>query len=186
MPLPALPANNTPQIVVSYTTGRIEHSFLVRTENLIAPSFALGHVFDILDTLSPVLPSLWAVTGVTLQEQGATFTLPIDPGPLTGFNGTNGDTTIPQSQEPRQISWTGRSVETGRDVRWGLFGLFGDTPATYRLSESGLANRVGAVCDLLAAASTAGVFVAIDGANVLWNRYANVNYNSYWETAARG
>lgn len=186
MPLPALPANNTARLFVDYTTGRLNHSLVVRYDGILSLSQVTTGVATFLEAVRNVLPQQWAVTGARVQEAGSLFSLPTALGDLDGFVGTNGSPTVNENDEPRQVTFTGRSLASGRNVRVGLFGLLFTTPSTYRLTRDGLATNVGSALDVLAAQSFGGVFVAIDGANVLWNQYANVNYNSYWESDARG
>lgn len=186
MALPPLPANNTARHFIDYTTGRKNHSLVVRSDDGVNTGEVLSRTFDFLTELAPLLPSLWVVTGVRRQAAGSEFSLPVDPGALTEFAGTNGDNLMPIQDEPRQVTFTGRSLVTGRFTRVGVFGLIFSTPASYRLPTSGLGGIVSNALSALVSASFNGSFVAIDGANVQWNAYANVNYNSYWETEARG
>lgn len=186
MPLPALPANNTKRIFVDYTTGRLPHTFTCRVADGVSNAAALGLIQGFLAAVQNTLPSSWAVTGAREQPEGALFTLPIPLGALDGFVGTNGASLVPANEEPREVRWTGRSLVSGRDVSVALYGLIFITPSTFRITPEGLSGNVGEALTALAEASFNGAFVAIDGANVLWNQYANTNFNSYWESEARG
>lgn len=186
MALPPLPANNTARLFVDYTTGVYPHSLVCRLRAGVSVLTGLGAVAAFLAPLQDNLPQNWAVTGARFQAAGAAFSLPVALGELTGFEGTNGEFFVGANQEPRQTNFTGRSIETGRDVRVGLFGLVYITPGNFRLTRDGISLSVGAALDELATAQESGAFCAIDGATVLWNQYGNVNYNSYWETEVRG
>lgn len=186
MALPPLPLNNTARYFIDYTTGRKDHSLIVRVGPASAPAQVDQAVFSILGTLQQVLPQNWRVTGARFQNARTEFTLPASLPLTEGLVGTSGDFLLPHNEEPRQVTFTGRSSTTGRKTRFGIFGVNFITPATYRATPEGISGRVGAVLSLLGPFSQDGYFVAIDGSPVLWNQYANVNYNSYWETEARG
>ena len=104
------------------------------------------------------------------------------PADLANFIGSNGF-ALPEREEPKESIWVGRSPTSGRRTRLSLYGAVYDTPANYRFGPGeSLLSGAGTIGDLNAPAN---VFLAIDGSKPNWYTYVNVNYNSYWETAAR-
>lgn len=186
MPLPALPQNNTTRYFVDYTTGRYEHTLVFRTDEGVGNAEANTAIYAVLEAIGPILPNNWQVVGCRLQLAGELFSLPVSLGDVDGFVGTSTSGQIEAKEEPRQLNFVGRSRSSGRQVRLGFYGAAFTTPGNYRLATVGLSGVIGNTVDALNAASFGGVAVAIDGAYALWKSYANVNYNSYWETEARG
>lgn len=185
MALPPLPDNNTERIFVAYTTGRNEHEFVMRVADGADISGYSDAILNFLTPLAPILCGDWRIVGARRQEKNSEFSLPLTIPGLSEFAGTAAAAQVPPELEPRQFKWTGRSASTGRNVSVGLYGIVGATPATFRYvlpaDSAPMANaRLGLVDD-----SFGGFFVAIDGANVVWKSYVNVQFNSYWETRAR-
>lgn len=185
MPLPPLPENNTERIFVAYTTGRNEHEFVMRVADGVSPTFYFDAINNFLSPLLPILPNQWQITGARRQEKNSLFSLPIDIPGLEEYKGTNAAALLAAELEPRQTKWTGRSLSTGRNVNVGLYGLIYNTPTTYRFVVPADNVPMGNARAGLDDASFGGLFVAIDGANVSWKNYTNVQFNSYWETRAR-
>lgn len=186
MALPPLPANNTTRYFVDYTTGVRNHSFVARVDEGVTAATADAQIAEVIGALRGALVNPWAVTGTRVQLAGEDFSLPTSLPETESLTGNSGAGILNAMDEPRQLTFVGRSLVTGRQVRVGFYGATFTTPGTYRLGPAGLGGIVDDVLVALFTAAFNGVFVAIDGANVLWKQYANVNFNSYWETEARG
>lgn len=183
----ALPDNTTGRVWVDYTAGGASHSLMVR----YGPGSNLGYCLDALDAILPTwtgaLPTSWAVTGVRHSEAGQTFSLPVN---ISGYelNGLAGELANGLGPEvAREVVMVGRSLTTGRRVRFSVYGFIFSTPANFRLGPGELpVNSVQSVAAYNAASLSGDAFVTIDGSRAQWAAYANVNYNSYWETELRG
>lgn len=183
MPLPPLPANNTSRAFIKYTTGRVQHEFTYRFSSELAPEDTLNWLDDLLGVLQSTLPTTWALVGAEWQQNGSIVRLPFSLGTLQGFEGTEA-AAFPLQQEPGQWTFVGRGEFTGRRVRIGFFGISATPPATYRLTGAGKPAWADAVLLQLASDPSIGITVGLD--RPFWYDYVNFNYNSYWETEARG
>lgn len=182
--LPPLPANNTSRYFVEYSDGYNPHVLVVRALDPRDDANADAAISGFLTALVPALPEAWQVTGARYQGGGTDFSLPVSLPLTLAVTGTTG-LFLDGREAPRQHTWTGRSLQSGRDTRVGIFGLVIATPATYRWVTLAPGSPLADALQALRNAQSAGIFCAIDGGDVLWNEYVNVNYNSYWETEAR-
>lgn len=184
MPLPALPLNSTNRLFVDYVDGYNEHTLIVRTADVLSPGSAIAVVKSVLDILQPQLYQTFAVQGCRFQEAGSIITLPVPPDDLEGFVGT-GPELMPAQRRPLQWNFMGRGVATGRQVKWGLFGLATALPDSYRYQGSGITAAFSSVLSELSSIG-GDAFITIGGDEASWKAYVNVQYNSYYETKARG
>lgn len=185
MPLPALPQNNTARLFVNYTTGAKEHSVILRLGLGASNVSNMQERFaDFLNTIKTGLVNTWKVQSVEFQAAGAIVALPVATNPsLVSFVGTGG-ATIPLSQEAKQVRWVGRSPTSGRRASFGIYGITATVPNNYRFGPGEGPFATAATFTVLEFDSS--TFVAIDGSDVTWYKYANIQYNSYWETELRG
>lgn len=184
MALPPLPANNTARYFVDYTDGFNPHVLIMRALGPRDDASADAVLAGFLAALQPNLPEAWSVTATRYQAANAVFSLPVDLPATLQATGTTG-LFLDGREAPRQHTWTGRSLQSGRDTRVGVFGLVITTPASFRWTSLAPGSALANALNQLRAAQSVGAFCAIDGGDVLWNDYVNVNYNSYWETEAR-
>ncbi len=178
--------NLTNRLWVDYEVANVGHSFMVRYGEGVGAAAVVGRVNQILTFVQDYLPTSWLVTGVRTSLAGTDFSLPWDYSEtdLYGFAGTDSD-PFPEAEHPRELVYVGRSTTTGRRVRFSLYGTLITTPANYRFGpgESPFTNS--AIFAALNAASSVGTFLTADGSAPTWYVYANVNYNSYWESERR-
>lgn len=179
-----LPQNNTDRVIVDYTTGAKAHKLSARFSGSATISQALTALAAFLDTLQPILVGNWAILGVRFQQQGGDISVPVSPGPLAGFSGGNAAPSLNLREEPRALTFVGRSGTSGRKVSLAVYGANFTTPSNYRYT-SDEATDIEAAVEVLNDAQANNVFCVIDGSDALWYPYADVNYNSYWETQAR-
>lgn len=171
---------------MDYSVADVGHELLVRLNAAASPIDALDRLYYILNFVAGSLPVTWAVTGVRYSALGSDISLPIDysASELFGFTGTVTD-PFPEVNHPRQLNWVGRSIVSGRRARIGIYGWLGTTPANFRYGPGESVFSQAEIPAALNLASAAGSFVAIDGTRVQWYPYANVNFNSYWESERR-
>lgn len=177
-----VPPNSTVTYFFDYTTGRVEHTFQVRT-NGASEAEVFTAVSEFLEAVSNILPTTWALRGARRRGLGAQFTLPVSLSPgLAAFEGESA-TALSEVEETREWVWVGRGTLTGRRVEISLYGLILTVPPSFRYSHvSGPPSLGGAA---LVLRSNSGVFTTILGDNAAWYPYTNVNFNSYWEGRAR-
>lgn len=174
-----LPDNNTACVWVGYNDGYNDHELQVRYRPPAVAADAITTVVGFFEVLAPLL-YLITITGVRYRAAGSTVSLPnVWPGAAT-----YGAFLMPENQAPRQLNFVGRDTG-GRMVRWALFGFNGNTPGSYRINAADL-EEIGEAIAYLDEQSDAGVWSTIGGLVPTIYPYANVNYNSYWETEARG
>lgn len=184
----ALPPNSTARFWVDYVVGANEHTFMVRFNAATVSAFSVAEtIADILGFVQSSLPSSWVVLRARVAPAGSDISLPFSLAGtgLAGFAGTNIN-PLPSNQAPRELVYVGRSPTSGRRVRFSLYGGLFDTPPDYRFGPGETAFAALEIFAALDAASQAGRFVAIDGSAADWYSYVNVNYNSHWESEARG
>lgn len=180
----AVPSTTTGRYFLDYTTGRIEHTLMVRYRGA-TPDFAqVGQELGaLLGQLAAGLPATWRPVRARYADEGSDVTLPIAmPAVLANVVGTNG-AALPAADEPREHIYVGRSPTTGRRVRLSIYGLLGPTPANYRLGPGETGATLAGVFNTLN--GSPDVFLTVDGSKPTWYSYLNVNYNSYWERRAR-
>jgi len=180
MPLPPLPPNNTPVIFVHYSYQDQAHTMQMR----IAGDFSFEDGMDKLEAfinlMMPIADNSWAVTGVDFRPQGSIIALPVTP--IVNTPATGG-VLVPRLL-PRESRFIGRGQLTGRRTSISIYGVAFPENPNFRITSAENAVVGNCVNALNAASNDAGVTVAGDTA--LWYPYVNLNYNSHWETAARG
>lgn len=179
MPLGRLPSNNTGRFWLAYNDSVNDHEMQVRYTGDATLADVMGFVADYLDAHDTIL-YLTTILGARYSGEGTEVSSPIT---WTGA-ATYGSASMPLNQAPRELCYLGRTTG-GRRFRTFLYGGKFTTPDTYRFpSTSG--SVVEAAIDVLQAAQAAEVFVAIDKLAPSMYTYADVQYNSYWETQRRG
>lgn len=191
--MPPLPQNLTDRLFIDYQTGNdtgdLEHTLQVRYRTAsVGVDGVFNYVLDVLnDVTAARLGSGWQVLRARYSAAGSDFSVPVTvPFALAAFVGTSSASTT-GLDAPKEWRWVGRSFTSGRRVSMSLYGITQAFPNDFRAdpSQSGYV-WVGDVADTLNAASAAGAFLAVDGTPATWYRYANTNWNSYWERKARG
>lgn len=188
-----LPTNGTARVFVDYitrTSGGLEHTLQVR---YVGPAdggqAAQQAVLNLLTALGPAnFNEGWQVLRVRVAPVGSNFSVPVAllPG-LDAFVGTDA-TPLARYQEALEVTFQGRSPLSGRRVDISLYGLTAwstNFPEDFRVPAAG-ANWVAlAVAALESGVSDNNTFFAIDGTAPIWQPYANLNFNSYWERRLR-
>lgn len=186
MPLPPLPENTTARIWFKYVTGDLgvsqEHEVMVRYNS--ATKTRRGVCNDFLALLQALTPenfnANWRVVSARYSEAGSIVSLPFDvEASLLAFLGTRSTNNRSQKDEAVEDAFRGRSLVSGRKVRFSLYRAVVGIDDTFRYPMSP------AVQTVLSAASGSGSFLAIDGSGPSWYTNVNQNYNSYWERELR-
>lgn len=183
MPVSPLPPSNTGRLYVDYTDGQHQHTFVVRFAANSTPAAASARALAFLTPLLPVLPDEWQVLALRQSAAGSDVTFPFSDPALEGLAGTSVSALSPVNG-PRQVNWQGRGSASGRRVRVGLYGLIISTPENYRLEQASWTAAFENAYQALR--GSLNTFVTIAGDDPVWYPYANVNFNSYWETEQRG
>lgn len=174
-----LPENATARLFVDYTDGLNNHTLMFRYPVGVGATEVMEVVDDYLSSLSPIL-HLLTITAARISSAGSEFSFPTA---WTGL-GTYGSGTIVGWKAPAELSFVGRSAD-GRRARWFLFGYKDTIPNDFRLSTGDNTAVLAAYNDLVDAA-LAGTICTIGGIPPVIYPYANVNFNSYYETKQRG
>ena len=182
MPLPPLPDNNTRRYWLQYTTGITEHSIMTRWALSSSDPSALAFYAAFLGAVQGLLSDEFTVLGVLRAEQGSNVRLPINPGNLPSFHGT--DTDSPTKEDsPKELIFVGRGETSGRRWRLSLYGAQVGFPPDYRFEGVGLLPSLAAAIAVVEDFS--GSLVTVAGDAIIPYPYVNINNNSYWETQAR-
>ena len=182
-----LPVTNTGRFWLDYTVGDLEHTLMWRfNDALVDPAYTVTVLEGFFSYLDTVLYTDFAILGARWAAAGSNFSLPYDisASTLNGFTGS-GPVATPANQRPRELVYVGRSQASGRRARFSLYGAVIDTPGNYRIGPGEEPFTDTAIFAALNSGSGVGSPVAIDNTPVVWYPYANVNYNSYWETEVR-
>jgi hypothetical protein len=167
-------------MIYEYSWPNGDGHFQIRFNNALVSSIEVdNYVLGLLAAIDPILSADWTIVGQRFQQQGNTFSLPVAP---IGFTSGAGDVQ-PEAQRPLEVSFQGRSGG-GRRVSFSVFGARLTVPAIYRI-PFGVVADIDATISYLQANTSSGVHIAIDGLDVIWYSYANLNYNSYYERRAR-
>lgn len=176
-----LPQNNTNRLWVDYNDGRNDHVLLCRY--VISTGFGTPEAMGAVDAfLTAINDSLYLITilGARVAAQGSNISAPVA---WTG-GATYGGGAMPAVFAPRQVMWLGRTGG-GRRFRLSIWGVNTTTPDNFRIADDG-SNFVADGIDVLETQQPLGAFRAIDGNVPLLYPYADIQFNSYWETQARG
>jgi hypothetical protein len=176
-----LPADNTARFWYDYHDGQNPHTILCR--------FTTSLGFDITDVMAAVDDLLNALDedlylintlGARFADAGSNISVPVI---WTGA-ASYGAGSMPAVFAPRQTMFLGRD-SLGRRFRVSIWGIDQTTPDNFRFaSVSG--NFVDRAVTSLVASQAGGAFRTISGNQPSMYNYADVQFNSHWETAARG
>jgi hypothetical protein len=176
--MPALPITNTARFWLDYTDGIHPHSTMFRAPN----DATLADIMTVVDSYFTALgpaTCLLTVTGARYALEASTVSLPVD---YTG-SATYGAGAQTDVNTPIEVRFEGRSPG-GRRVSWSSYGWDLGVPGGYRLFLDVFAD-VAAAWNVLRDACNVGTLVAIDNGKPQLLPYANIQYNSYWETQQR-
>lgn len=180
MPLAPLPASNTGRAYVDYNDGHFDHTLTVRYAVGVAYLDALDAAAAVLSIMEDSL-NLISIEGARYSVVGSDITFPATwPGATTYGTGT-----LPEVNAPRAYTMGGKSV-LGRLTSITLYGINEGTPVDYVLDASDWGTQWPAARTLLNNYSSTGIFVAIDGEQVLWRDRVTVNFNDHYVVRARG
>lgn len=186
----SLPVDSTARLFVDYVTGTVTptaHTLQVRylgSDRTAAA--AQARVLSVLQGLGAgALRQGWRVTAVRTALAGEGFTTPQTAASgLASFIGT-GTGTYARWQEARELTFVGRGVNSPRRVRLSIFGLGPGVALleTFRYASGGSITAFNNAIAAIRAGSSP--LVAIDGSEIVWYPYVNMNLNSYWERRLR-
>jgi hypothetical protein len=173
--------NNTGRFWLAYNDNVNDHEMMVRFNTGAAISTVMGYVNDFLQTLHDnEVIYLLTVLGARYSGAGSDISSPIV---WTGA-ATYGAALMPLIIAPRETALLGRT-SGGRRFRTFFYGLNITMPDTYRVPSAG-GNWVEDALAVISAANEDGVYRAIDGLAPTLYTYADLQFNSYWETQRRG
>lgn len=190
MPLPPVPENNTARIWIDYTSLGIRHSMMVRPAVALAISERASVAQAFATVISNRMLTSDSCFGARYSAPMTDFSVPIPFVPVNGVVTIAGNVWA-QDPESVQLSITGRSHTTGRDVRYTLFSPVSTDP--YPAKNRYLPGQ-SAVIDtfrenLVGLVEGGGMLdwpmVTVDGTFVTCNDYVNISGNGYWERKQR-
>lgn len=180
-----LPNNNTGVYYVDYRSNGREHTAQFRYNGSGAPPTEfVATAWGWFRVIEDYLPMDFTITGSRFRPAGGTFSLPVS---VEGLDPPTPGLPTSPSEAPGFLGFVGRTLG-GRRVRLFTLGV-SFTPA----GDPGFTNdyraTVGESTVVAAAVSYLSdwdTMVGIDTFQVLWNPYANLGYNAYWQRAVRG
>jgi len=173
-----LPESNTARWFLDYSDGINEHSMMFRTVSPASMATLKSEVDTFLDTMAPQMFVI-TIIGMRVALVGSNVS---NSTPWTG-NATYGTGVMPATLAPREVRFVGRSAD-GRRNSISVYGTKFVTPDTFRIPSSA-DTVIEAALLRLANAAALGIGATISGQAPIWKAYANVNFNSYWESEAR-
>lgn len=175
-----LPANNTAVYFVDYYDGINAHTLQNRYNEGEVTIDQAGLMLDAFFTAIDNLLYEITILGARNREANSTVTYGVIwPGAETYGSGAQ-----PAVTAPRETRWVGRSG-TGRRVSFSVYGGKYTTPDNFRILAADNADVLAGIVAIDDAVTNNGMR-PIDLSNQQMKPYVDVNFNSYWERAARG
>lgn len=172
-----LPTESTARYWIDYTTSYGSHSMQFRVGTGATDEGFQLFAQGLLDLLTPVLTVGWAVTGVRRASDNSTISLPA----TVSLSADVSTTPLLETDAPRFVSWVGRGP-AGRRVRLYLYGSTIGIDKNYRKTFNEL-PLIQAVVNHFNDNPTYVRTIAEDVP--IWNRYANLGYNAYFQRKRR-
>lgn len=172
-----LPPNTTARLFIEYTSVGKEHTAELRLP-VGATTADAEAVYDLMaPAMAAGMASNDSVTGARFSAAGSNVSFPLGVAPDAG----NLDAVSDIDMRARFVSFTGRSVD-GRDVRFTFFTPYvvADPNGYRQITPTGLAAGILAVLTGLGASIR-----TISGLQPIWNTYANLGYNAYYQRRNR-
>jgi hypothetical protein len=176
--MPTYAPNFANRYLVKYRAVGKEHtmSFRYGLTPSPPPTDLVTGVGNFLVALAPQLTTDFAVLSASFVEAGTSFNVPATAPLYAGGSATPGI-----GDAPRFYSFTGRTLAAQPAIIY-VYGAAQDpgdnsmpNAGDYRLLASNAITELSAITELTGA----------DGIAVLWNQYANVAYNAYYQRKAR-
>lgn len=168
---------NTATWYLNYTSGLQEHALCFRSKDAASEASVLAFCDALVAILRIQMYAVDNIANVERRAKGSPYRFIVKTYGLAG----QGAGSIGAGEQTQFYSWTGRSTG-GRDVRMTFFTGIAPADANFRV-PLGANSFVDAVLGTLA--DYEDVLCAIDGLGVIWNPYANVGFNAYWQREAR-
>lgn len=179
--------NLTARLKIKYRSGLHNHSVTLRGTDVatISATAYQDAVQDFVTAMAHVCPSDFTIQGVETAELYDNVFLPA----AFTYTFTPGATAPTLGASPLYMSFSGKSTN-GNKANVTIMGIapnyapnIASSSNDYRINEGELSD----VANILAALDNLSDFgyIALDSHSVLWYRYANVGFNSYWERQAR-
>lgn len=186
-----LPENSTMRVWLDYTSVGVPHSLMFRPSSNPDPTEAEQMGTALANHLSNIMLSSDSVYAMRMALPGSDFSVPLQLIPVQGVI-TPGNSTWLEDPDSAQISITGRSTASGRDVKWSFFtpynfGAAWPTNNRYQAGSPGALAAFRTLFDGFVAGNNAVSIpvVAIDNATVGLNGYTNIRKNGYRQTKQR-
>lgn len=173
----AVAPNYTPRLWVKYDGPAGEHEVQFRYPSATGVDAMVADAADVCASLKAFLTTSTTFVSARLAQAGSNLSFPVAWVPIVG---TSAD-ALPEVEYPNFVSWVGRGT-SGRRVRLTLNGVPIDADSDYRILESENA-AVAAVLTKLRAGPVSQV--AIDATPIVWNPYANLGRNAYFQRKRR-
>lgn len=179
--------NSTVRMDVKYTSFNLEHTLQFRFQDGQSASGALAIVTPVLEALATVMRSDDAFLSANFALNNEDFSFPVA---FTPINGTGSNSVSGGDYQSTFCSFVGRDAVQGRRVRYEFFTASATLPHpdNNRINAGEDENIDAILAALLAAATDAepgAAIVTIAKQPPLFNNYANVAFNSYWQRKQR-
>jgi len=171
-----LPPNSTRRYFVDYSDGQANHTFVVRTLDVISSTEASEGIHSFLSAWSDA-SYLLTILGMRRCSAGSNVSVPV----TWEGDATYGSGGMPLPLRPLQVSFLGRD-DLGRRFRLFLFGCKVAVPDNFRYVR-GTGTILDDAYDAMDAA--VNIFLTISGHAPTFYNFADANYNNYWERAIR-
>lgn len=162
---------------VDYEGPHGRHSLQFRFPAGTAVEVEQAAAISIVNALKVFVPVGVSFLGARVQAAASPNSFPTTWSPIAGTNATN----LSGWQYPQFISFVGRSLE-GRRVRVTLQGAQFANDDDYRLPAQGNAQVTAVLTQLKTAAPQ---IRTIAGTIPVWNEYANIGWNAYFQRKRR-
>lgn len=187
-----LPQNSTARLFLDYATGLSgagSHTMQIRyLGSDRSASAAQARVASILTAAgAPAFRQGWRIVAARTALAGEDFTVPQNlNSSLASFLGSN-TTPYPRRFEAREFTFVGRGVDGPRKTRLSFYGIAAAVAdlESFRGSIGAPNTPAWANSAYAALVAASSPIVAIDGSQLVWYSYVNMNYNSYWERRLR-
>lgn len=178
MPLTPLSPDNTPRVLIQYTSGGLPHTLDLRVAHGTTKAGALSDTNDVIAAMLPCMANSDSVTGALWIPEGSNVAQTM---PVTVGAGSGGSVSASNEAKTVFISATGRS-DDGHKVRWTFFTLLEQDELVFRKLVSATASVFQA---LYAEISGNTFWRTISGESPAWHSYFNIGLNAHFQRSQR-
>lgn len=173
-----LAPENTSRLIVDYLIGTLRHHAVFRFGAGVTSTDAITAARAIITLLKPLITTNSSFNGARWAAAGSVISLPVTWG--AAILGTSVE-PFASHENAQFLSFVGRSSD-GRRYKLTFFGYPYVPNGQYRVAAASDANVLAVVNGLN---GNNPPLVTISGSVPVWNTYANVGLNAYWQRKLR-